>query len=83
MLCFFVVALFENQYVVAALYQFADLHYYKELREPLKTFLLEHDIKGSLLLASEGINGTVSGTRFSKFSSSNFKKNLKFVIPNT
>ena len=49
--------------VVAALYKFVTLEDYVELREPLLKVLLDNDIKGTLLLANEGINGTVSGTR--------------------
>lgn len=49
--------------VVAALYKFVTLDDYVALREPLLATLLLHDIKGTLLLAREGINGTVSGTR--------------------
>ncbi len=49
--------------VVAALYKFVSLPDYETLREPLLQTLLDHDIKGTLLLAEEGINGTVSGTR--------------------
>lgn len=49
--------------VVAALYKFADLQDYKELRLPLLKRCLQYGIKGSLLLAAEGINGTVAGTR--------------------
>lgn len=49
--------------VVAALYKFVSLPDYESLREPLLETLKTHDIKGTLLLAEEGINGTVSGTR--------------------
>lgn len=49
--------------VVAALYKFVSLPDYQSLREPLLDFCLTHQIKGTLLLASEGINGTVSGSR--------------------
>lgn len=49
--------------VVAALYKFVSLPDYEALREPLLQTLLDNDIKGTLLLAEEGINGTVSGTR--------------------
>jgi len=48
--------------VVCALYRFVALPDYTDLRQPLLDFLLEQDIKGTLLLAAEGINGTVSGT---------------------
>lgn len=49
--------------VVAALYQFVTLEDYVALREPLRAFMCACDIKGTLLLAEEGINGTVSGSR--------------------
>jgi UPF0176 protein len=49
--------------VVAALYKFVSLPDYHELREPLLQTMLDNGIKGTLLLAEEGINGTVSGTR--------------------
>jgi len=49
--------------VVAALYKFVTLHDFEALREPLLETLKAHDIKGTLLLAEEGINGTVSGRR--------------------
>lgn len=49
--------------VVAALYKFVSLPDYVALREPLLEILTHNGIKGTLLLAEEGINGTVSGTR--------------------
>lgn len=49
--------------VVAALYRFASLDDYHELREPLLDLCLQHDVRGSLLLAAEGINGTIAGSR--------------------
>ncbi|VAW67058.1 Rhodanese domain protein UPF0176 [hydrothermal vent metagenome] len=52
-----------SQVVITALYHFVILDNYRELRQPLLEFMLEHDIKGTLLLASEGINGTVAGTQ--------------------
>jgi UPF0176 protein len=47
---------------VAAFYQFARLPDYRELREPLRTICAELELKGSILLAQEGINGTIGGT---------------------
>jgi UPF0176 protein len=47
---------------VAALYQFAALPDFRVLREPLRAYCVNLGIKGSILLASEGINGTVAGT---------------------
>ncbi|WP_273808010.1 MULTISPECIES: oxygen-dependent tRNA uridine(34) hydroxylase TrhO [unclassified Pseudomonas] len=52
-----------DKIVVAALYKFVTLDDYVQLREPLLQTLLAHDVKGTLLLAQEGINGTVSGSR--------------------
>ncbi|WP_313515366.1 rhodanese-related sulfurtransferase [Pseudomonas sp.] len=52
-----------DKIVVAALYKFVSLPDYVTLREPLLQTLLDNAIKGTLLLAEEGINGTVSGTR--------------------
>ncbi len=48
---------------IAALYHFAPLPDYKARQVPLRTFMEERHIKGSILLASEGVNGTVSGSR--------------------
>ena len=47
---------------VAALYQFAALPDFRDLREPLRARAAELGVKGSILLAEEGINGTVAGT---------------------
>ncbi|MBA1213217.1 MULTISPECIES: rhodanese-related sulfurtransferase [Pseudomonas] len=52
-----------DKIVVAALYKFVTLDDYVQLREPLLQILLANDVKGTLLLAEEGINGTVSGSR--------------------
>jgi UPF0176 protein len=48
-------------YKVAALYQFVPLPDFRELREPLRTLCRTLGLKGTLLLAAEGINGTVAG----------------------
>ncbi|UZE48887.1 oxygen-dependent tRNA uridine(34) hydroxylase TrhO [Rhodopseudomonas sp. P2A-2r] len=47
---------------VAALYQFAALPDFAELREPLRVLCAGLNLRGSVLLAEEGINGTVAGT---------------------
>jgi UPF0176 protein len=46
---------------VAAFYQFAALPDYRELREPLRAICAGLALKGSVLLAQEGINGTLAG----------------------
>lgn len=51
------------QFVVCALYKFVTLEDYPDLRQPLLDIMEQHGIRGTLLLAQEGINGTVSGTR--------------------
>ena len=48
---------------VAALYKFVSLPDFHELREPLLDHCLTQNIRGTLLLAEEGINGTVAGSR--------------------
>ncbi len=50
-------------YVVAALYHFADLERHESLAEPLRAHCKAHNIQGTLLLAAEGINGTIAGSR--------------------
>lgn len=52
-----------SQYVVCALYKFVELNHYQELQAPLLELMEENQIRGTLLLASEGINGTVASTR--------------------
>lgn len=47
---------------VAAFYQFAALPDFRALREPLRALCARLDLKGSVLLAHEGINGTIAGT---------------------
>src|SRR5712671_5484264 len=46
---------------VAAFYQFAALPDFRELREPLRAICADLELKGSVLLAHEGINGTLAG----------------------
>jgi UPF0176 protein len=48
-------------YKVAAFYQFAALPDFRELREPLRAICGGLKLKGSVLLAHEGINGTLAG----------------------
>ena len=49
--------------VVSALYHFVRLENYETLRQPLLDQMLKHQVKGTLLLAQEGINGTIAGNR--------------------
>ena len=47
---------------VAAFYQFAALPDFQQLREPLRALCTNLGLKGSVLLAHEGINGTLAGS---------------------
>lgn len=47
---------------VAALYKFARLANCADLQAPLHDLCMENGIKGTLLLAGEGINGTIAGS---------------------
>jgi UPF0176 protein len=53
----------RGRVVVAALYHFATLADFREQQEPLRARCRELGIRGTLLLAEEGINGTISGSR--------------------
>ena len=55
----------SNSFVVAALYYFTKLDDFQALQKPLLNRMLALDVKGTLLLAHEGINGTVAGTQIS------------------
>ena len=52
-----------NQLGVAALYQIVELPDYRTIRAPLLDACMSHGLRGTLLLAEEGINGTIAGTR--------------------
>jgi UPF0176 protein len=52
-----------SRFVVCALYKFARLDDFQTLRAPLYNTLLANHVRGTLLLASEGINGTIAGPR--------------------
>jgi UPF0176 protein len=51
--------------VIAALYRFVRLDSFESLRQPLLQFMLDNQVRGTLLLAAEGINGTVAGSEAS------------------
>src|SRR5690606_24881188 len=55
------IAMNTTSFIVAALYKFVELPDFEALAEPLKAECLRLGLKGTLLLAAEGINGTVSG----------------------
>jgi UPF0176 protein len=49
------------KYLTAALYKFVSLPEYQALQAPILAACKIHHIKGTLLLAEEGINGTIAG----------------------
>ena len=51
-----------SNFLVAALYKFVTLPDFEALQEPIQKACDDNGVKGTLLLASEGINGTVAGT---------------------
>ena len=55
----------ERRYTVTAFYQFASLNNILSLQTELKKLCQRNEIFGTILLASEGINGTVAGKQSS------------------
>ncbi|EAT13758.1 rhodanese-related sulfurtransferase [Bermanella marisrubri] len=53
----------QGSIVVCAMYKFVTLDDYQSIRAPLHNFMETQGIRGTLLLANEGINGTVAGSR--------------------
>ncbi|MCR9165215.1 MAG: rhodanese-related sulfurtransferase [Nannocystaceae bacterium] len=48
--------------VIAAFYGFTRLDDHQSLQQPLQTLCADHQVVGTLLLAPEGVNGTVAGS---------------------
>lgn len=49
------------KYLVAALYKFVAIPHFADLQAGLQAVCVENEVKGTILLASEGINGTIAG----------------------
>lgn len=52
----------ESPYLIVAFYQFVELKELPQLQSELKNICLHHQILGTILLAEEGINGTVASS---------------------
>lgn len=52
-----------SQFVVAAFYKFADLPDFAQRKQDLHDVAVAADICGTILLAHEGVNGTIAGLR--------------------
>jgi len=64
----------QHTYLTTAMYHFVSLPHFESLREPLLQFCVARNIKGTLLLAIEGINGTVAGSEKSILELLNYLK---------
>lgn len=53
----------DGSIVVCALYKFVALPNFADLRQPLLNIMHQQKVRGTLLLAKEGINGTIAGSR--------------------
>ena len=53
----------DNYYVITALYQFVSLKQLDVLRQQLQQLCDKNEALGTILLASEGINGTIAAPR--------------------
>ncbi len=53
----------SEQYIIVAYYKFVPLPDFEERRRPLLEVCESHGVKGTILLAAEGINSTMSGTQ--------------------
>lgn len=53
----------SKPFVVCALYKFVSLPNFEQIRQPLLEVMEQNEVRGTLLLALEGINGTVSAKR--------------------
>ncbi len=53
----------NEHFVVCAMYKFVGLPNFEALRKPLLEVMEANEVRGTLLLAAEGINGTISAKR--------------------
>ena len=63
-----------DKITVCALYKFVEIKNLKELKNKILSFLEENNIYGTILIANEGINGTVSGDNSKIINLINFLK---------
>jgi len=49
-------------FTICALYKFSRLDDFDKMQQPLRDFMVSLNVRGTLLLAREGINGTISGS---------------------
>ena len=51
----------SNQYKISTFYHFTDFHDYESWRAPLKETMIANNVFGTILIAPEGLNATISG----------------------
>jgi len=51
----------KDTYHIVAFYKVTPFADCAAFQQPLKTFMIDHDVKGTVLVTPEGINGTISG----------------------
>ena len=66
----------KDQFSVAAFYKFALIEDPRLLQEEVLAFLMTQDIKGTVLIANEGVNGTLAGLDSNILNFKNFLINL-------
>jgi len=65
---------------ICALYKFTRLDDFEEIQDPLKLFLDSLNIRGTLLLAREGVNGTIAGDNESIMKSLDYLQKDKRLV---
>ena len=65
---------------ICALYKFTRLDDFEEIQDPLKLFLDSLNIRGTLLLAREGVNGTIAGDKDSIIKSLDYLQKDKRLV---
>jgi len=66
----------KKEYDIISFYKFCPIETIEDLRIQFKKNLIDHSIKGTIILSPEGINGTIAGSNgfFKSFSNFVFKK---------
>ena len=67
----------KEQYIIASFYRFKKIKNLKQIKNQLENFTNNKIIRGTILIAAEGSNGTISGE---KTEISNFLKLIKKVL---
>ena len=66
----------NTQIYVIGFYKFKQINSLKKKREDIKKFFIKNFVRGTVILSSEGINGTISGKKIQINESINFIKKI-------